>query len=152
MQKKSLIDYNHRKLWFSIIIVGVVLFGYGCIRQEPQKDITQDSKNSQKNSQQEAINENSTFQATLRIEGQNFDTEVESGTTALSLLERVTTQNNITLIIEKTALGQLITTIGNKTNGTDGKYWLYYVNNEAAPVGAADYTIAANDVIEFKFE
>lgn len=36
--------------------------------------------------------------------------------------------------------------------GTDGRYWLYYVNGKFADVGCSKYVLNDNDLVEWKFE
>jgi hypothetical protein len=42
--------------------------------------------------------------------------------------------------------------MGEYTNGTDRKYWQYFVNGILAPVGADSYVPKEDDVIEWRFE
>lgn len=42
--------------------------------------------------------------------------------------------------------------IGDAVEGTDGKYWQYYVNDELAGVGCDKYIVQNNDYIEWEFE
>lgn len=48
-------------------------------------------------------------------------------------------------------LGELITQIDNAKNGTDGKYWQFWVNEDYSRVGASSYIPMAGDMIEWKF-
>ncbi len=48
-------------------------------------------------------------------------------------------------------MGDLITQIGDRVNGTGGNYWQYWVNNNYASVGADSYIVKGRDVIEWKF-
>jgi len=41
---------------------------------------------------------------------------------------------------------------GIKEEGTDGRYWQYYVNDEYADVGCSKYVLNDNDLVEWKFE
>lgn len=41
---------------------------------------------------------------------------------------------------------------GYEQDDAQGLYWMYYVNEEMAPVGAADYIPEEADVIEWKLE
>ena len=52
---------------------------------------------------------------------------------------------------EYSGLGILITKIGTKENGTDGKYWQFWVNNKSPSVGVGAYPTQPGDVIEWKF-
>ncbi len=48
-------------------------------------------------------------------------------------------------------LGVLITKIGDKKNGDEGKYWQYFVNGKYAKVGVSGYKVRTGDVIEWRF-
>ena len=48
-------------------------------------------------------------------------------------------------------LGYLVTQIGEQKNGTDNKFWQYWVNNEQVQVSADKYTVKPGDVIMWKF-
>lgn len=144
--------HKPRKPWLSILLLGgILIFSAGCIQQAPTNQENAINATSTI-SPGGTSNVNQTFTVTLRIEEQSFTTEVQIGVTALVLLERIATQNNIPLTIEQTALGPLITKIGEKTNGSNGKYWVYTVNGEFAPVGAADYVLVPDDTIAFTFQ
>lgn len=41
---------------------------------------------------------------------------------------------------------------GYEQDDAEGLYWMYYVNEEMAPVGAADYIPEESDAIEWKLE
>ena len=49
-------------------------------------------------------------------------------------------------------MGVFIESIGEKANGQDGKYWLYYVNGETPSLSADKKEVMAGDKVEFKFE
>jgi len=48
-------------------------------------------------------------------------------------------------------LGVLVTDINGFSNGTDDKYWQFWVNNEYAAVAANLYKVKPGDVILWKF-
>ena len=48
-------------------------------------------------------------------------------------------------------LGELITQIGDKKGGANGKYWQYWVNGNYAQIGASSYIVKSGDIIEWKF-
>lgn len=65
--------------------------------------------------------------------------------TALELLQK---DNRVNLTFSGYgAFVQCINSICSNSN----YYWMYYVNNELAAVGASDYKIKNNDTIEFKY-
>lgn len=56
------------------------------------------------------------------------------------------------VIVKDTEYGKLVEAIAGNTNGTDGKYWSFYVNDEMAQVGAGSYAQKKGDVITWKFQ
>ena len=70
-------------------------------------------------------------------------------------------QENLFELIEKTDLnietknfppiGKMIVSINGFKNGTDGKYWQYWINGQYAQIGASSYKPKPNDSIEWKF-
>ena len=36
-------------------------------------------------------------------------------------------------------------------NGDDNKFWQFWINGEYSQIGAADYLVQSNDLIEWKF-
>ena len=47
--------------------------------------------------------------------------------------------------------GIMIEEIGDKKNGDNGKYWLFWVNNRMGEKAADATALASGDVIEWKF-
>lgn len=81
-----------------------------------------------------------------------FENEFNKGITAFDLLKKEAEELNIPLKIKTYDIGIFIESIGNKENGRDGKYWLYYVNGEMPWVSVDKYELNPGDKIEFKFE
>lgn len=81
-----------------------------------------------------------------------FETEFKEGITAFDLLKNKTEELNLVLKSKTYDFGVLIEAIGEKENGEDGKYWLYYVNGEMPMVSADKKQINPGDKVEFKFE
>jgi len=81
-----------------------------------------------------------------------FEAEFKEGMTAFSLLESETEKANLSLKTKAYDIGIFIETIGNKENGQDGKYWMYYVNGELPMIAADKNELNFGDKIEFKFE
>jgi hypothetical protein len=48
--------------------------------------------------------------------------------------------------------GQLVTGIGNRTNGLDGRDWMYYVNGKHGAESADKYVPKDNERVEWRFE
>lgn len=78
--------------------------------------------------------------------------DVAAGTTVLELLRAESAEKGFTLAEKEYAgLGILVEQIGEYKNGTDSKYWHYYVNGKLAPVGVDAYVLQSGDAIEWKF-
>lgn len=72
--------------------------------------------------------------------------------TAFDLLKEKTGELDLTLKTKTYDIGIFIEAIGDKENGENGKYWLYYVNGEMPQVATDKKEIKAGDKVEFKFE
>jgi len=81
-----------------------------------------------------------------------FKSEFKEGVTAFDLLKKKTEELNMVLKTKTYDTGILIETIGNKENGQDGKYWMYYVNGEMPMIAAGRQELKPGDKVEFKFE
>ncbi len=76
-----------------------------------------------------------------------------NGATALDLLTYATQKNNLELKTKDYGdMGTLVEGIGSVANGTDDKYWAYYVNGTLGQVAADQYQVKVGDAIEFRFE
>ncbi len=70
-------------------------------------------------------------------------------------------QENLFELIQKTELqietenfppiGKMIVSINGFKNGTDGKYWQFWINGKYAQIGVSAYEPKLNDSIEWKF-
>ena len=80
-------------------------------------------------------------------------TDYEEGETVWQIMQKALAEKGISLEYEEYdgGLGVLITKIGNKKNGDEGKYWQYFVNGEYANMGASNYIVKNGDIIEWKF-
>lgn len=77
---------------------------------------------------------------------------LKEGMTAFSLLKEKTEELGLTLETKTYDMGIFIEVIGDKKNGQDGKYWMYYVNDELPMVAADKKELNPGDKVEFKFE
>jgi len=81
-----------------------------------------------------------------------LETEFKEGMTAFNLLSDEAEKLNLTLRFKTYDMGVFIEAIGDKENGEDGKYWLYYVNGEMPQLAADKQLLIPGDKVEFKFE
>ena len=75
-----------------------------------------------------------------------------AGTNLLDALKSATKREGIEIKVkEYLGMGSLVESLGGTKNGTDGKYWQFWVNGQYSNVGASSYVIKQGDVIEWKF-
>lgn len=70
----------------------------------------------------------------------------QTGQTALAILKEVAETET-----EESSFGEFVTTI-NGVEGNGPKYWLFYVDGEAATVGASEYVTSDGESIEWRLE
>jgi hypothetical protein len=73
--------------------------------------------------------------------------EGEDGKTALELLEETAES----VVTEGRGDELLVTAINGIDGGTEGRYWLYYVNGEAALIAASRMNTVKGDAVEWLF-
>lgn len=71
--------------------------------------------------------------------------------TALAQLTKVSEDKSFKLETEESQYGIYIESLAG-CGGDDGKFWLYYINDEPAQVGASEYIIQEGDNIKWKCE
>lgn len=100
-----------------------------------------------------ATTEKATLTINNGLQGQNFSVEVQEGETAFSLLQKAVAMAGLEVKTKDYgSMGILVEQIGAQKNGQDGKYWLYYLNNEMATVAVNKQGVKAGDKVEFRFE
>lgn len=82
---------------------------------------------------------------------QVFDLRSDDPQTAFSALQKVAEQYTIPLQFQTSGMGVFVTSISNVTNGTDGRYWVYEVNDQKIPVAADAYQLHDHDRLVWKF-
>ncbi len=70
----------------------------------------------------------------------------EAGKTALVILK-----TGAEVITKDSSFGEYVTSI-NGVQQTDKKFWMFYVNDKQANVGASDYITKEGDHVEWKLE
>ena len=83
---------------------------------------------------------------------ETFQGVAREGMTAFDLLQEKTQEIGLALKTKTYDMGVFIEAIGDKENGEDGKYWLYYVNGEMPLLSADKQLLSSGDKVEFKFE
>jgi hypothetical protein len=85
-------------------------------------------------------------------DSQMYFVEIKDDWTAFDVLEKTLEEKDIEFIFEEYEQGVFIESIGERENGEDNKYWLYYVNNEMPQVSCDKKIITPGDKIEFRFQ
>ncbi len=135
-----------------IIIVAVVLLA-GLLLFWNWQTVQKQTKNTV-DLEQEKVAEKLTINLLVEgLSGLPATVEFKSGSLLLDLLKELN-QNYPTLNLQTKDFGQmgvLVEQLGNYKNGTDGKYWQYFVNGIQPMVGADKYVLQNNDQVEWKF-
>lgn len=84
---------------------------------------------------------------------QEFEFAIFSTTTAFDLLKQVEMLSGLAVESKDHGdMGMFIEAIGGVKNGTDNKYWLYYLNGKMPLVSASKQLVNPGDRVEFRFE
>lgn len=84
----------------------------------------------------------------LFVLDEEYSFDYKQGITAFDLLN----ESGLELETKQYDIGLFIESIDSVKNGQDGKYWLYYVNNQAPSVAADKMNLEPGDRVEFRFE
>lgn len=81
-------------------------------------------------------------------ETKNFEVQTDGTLTLFELIEKtdlkIETENF-------PPMGKMITSINGLKNGTDGKYWQYWINGEYAQIGVSAFKPSPSDRIQWRF-
>ncbi len=70
----------------------------------------------------------------------------------LTVLKQITTENNLRFDYDSSSpMGSFIKQIGDKINGTDNKYWQYWVNGIQPLVAADKFKLSGGEIILWAF-
>lgn len=128
-----------------IIIIGLIV----AFEKIDKSFFKQETQSLQESSQQEVILIIDKGEEVPPLESK---AEFKEGMTAFSLLRDEAVELNLILKTKTYDIGIFIEAIGDKENGQDGKYWLYYINGEMPQVSADKKELKIGDKVEFKFE
>ena len=148
MQKKSV------KIILFLIIFGSLLFLSFDYFLEREKNTLVDKHQIPQASLKEAVKEKVLYLID-KGNGEVLEsrTVISPDSTVFSSLEKLSKENNFGITFkEYKDMGILVESIDGVKNGTDGKYWLYYVNEKPGEIAADRKTVAPGDKIEWRFE
>lgn len=84
---------------------------------------------------------------------QTYNSKVTSGLSAIDVLLGVAQTNGFEVKTTQYDFGILVDSInGIAGDAASNTYWIYYVNDVSATVGASSYVVADGDTILWKFE
>ena len=81
-----------------------------------------------------------------------FEAKIKKGENVLSFLEKGAEELNFFLKTKNYDIGVMVEAIGDKENGQEAKYWLYYVNGQMPMISVDKKELNSGDKIEFIFE
>jgi hypothetical protein len=83
----------------------------------------------------------------ISTDGKTVSYEGVAGETALTTLRNLTSVQT-----QASSYGEFVTSINSLTANSSTQFWAFYVNGQAAAVGAGTYTAVQGDKIEWKLE
>jgi len=79
-------------------------------------------------------------------------TEITGDETVFSLLEKLSQKEKFEIKTTQYDFGIFVESIADCENGTDGKFWQYWLNDKLGEVAADKKEVKKGDKIEWKFE
>ncbi len=140
---------RHKIIYFGMALIAVAIILVGVISFRINQSVSQEKVDLNKEEVKNKV--------TLVIDGgdgllQTFLSEYQAGMTAFDLLKKETDGLKLPLKTKTYDVGIFIEAIGNKENGENEKYWMYYINGVLPMVAADKQEIKVDDKVEFKFE
>ncbi|PIS42356.1 MAG: hypothetical protein COT24_03995 [Candidatus Kerfeldbacteria bacterium CG08_land_8_20_14_0_20_40_16] len=139
---------SKKRIYFlAVILITLSLVGAGCLTKETSTETGQVKGEATETAQ---------LQVDLVINTGNsnltYTISVIQDSTVLALLQSASEKYGLALEVQDSTYGPFVQALAGKNGGEDGKYWIYYVNGEAATVGVGEQIAKDGDKIEFKFE
>ncbi len=148
MSIKKTVSISFIAVFSLIIIAGGVYFLVQEIGSLPVKSLTEKL----------AMNKANQAEASYWISSGNgepkeYKLNVNSSSTVFSLLQEISKQGAFELKFKVyPEMGVFVESIGGVANGTDNKYWQYWVNAQLGEVAADKKFVKTGDKIEWKFD
>lgn len=140
---------NKRNIFTSVVVIILIILGWTILLNKDKLFTFQKESETPQLETREEVN-------LVINEGEGspiiINSDFKEGMTAFSLLKEKTEELGLSLRTKTYDIGVLIEAIGNRENGEDGKYWLYYVNDEMPMVAVDKKEIHRGDRVEFRFE
>ena len=100
------------------------------------------------------ISDSNNLKVSLEVLDKVYKTEINEGSSVFDAMKEMkdATESLFDFKYKETpGLGNFVTEI-NGMKGTPGKYWIYYVNNKKATIGASQYVLKEGDIIRWNQE
>ena len=127
----------------SVVFLGAILFlGNNSLEKVPQASLSE-------------ITQNKVLYIINKGDGEinEYQIEISQDSTVFSLLETLSQREKFELSSTfYKEMGVFVETIDAVKNGTEDKYWQYFVNDKLGEVAADKKTIKEDDEIEWRFE
>ncbi|NQV12840.1 MAG: DUF4430 domain-containing protein [Parcubacteria group bacterium] len=142
---------NYKNLIVAVLLVAACAFTAGCTNQdqntntEATNSTTEEKTVEEKAVTAELVINNGSEEKTTKV-------EVSGEMTALEVLQKGAEELGVELQTKEYDYGTMVEGIGSDIGGTDGKYWMFYVNGEMPVVGVDAQKVVADDKVEFKYE
>jgi len=139
LSRAGIMNKNLKKILLSILLVVLVAF--------PFIFLYFSKTNSQKSTPTEIRNLTSEISIipTVEINLDKFSYQGQNGLDALTLLKNKTT-------VEQDNSGMVSSINGRKADNSKHEFWAFYVNDQMATVGSADYITKDTDIINWKID
>lgn len=155
MDNKNGQNNSKRNLIITLLIVAVIALGSVWYFNYATDNETIESKQTTPTSQQVEEKTESSTEAeseaplvTISEDGKTVSYQGIDDQTALALLKQYTTVGTE----EYPGLGEYVVSINEVVADSTDNYWSFYVNGDAAQVGAGDYTTKVTDTVEWRLE
>lgn len=81
-----------------------------------------------------------------------YQIEIEEDSTIFTLLKELSKRESFDITFTEYDFGVFVESIDGYKNGTDNKYWQYWINDKLGEVAADKKQVKDGDKIEWKFE
>ncbi len=128
-----------------ILIAGIYFLGYQSTSLSKEK--------AQELAAQNFVAKKASYIINNSGDARNYEITVEASTTVFSILESLGQEEKFTITYKVyPEMGVLIQGINGVVNGTENKYWQYWVNDILGEVACDNKFLKAGDKVEWKFD
>lgn len=82
-----------------------------------------------------------------------YSKKAEEGISVFDLMKKISEEEGFSFKYQESDLGAFVEEIkGVKNDTSSNMYWMFYINDKMAEVGASQYVLKDNDTVEWKYE